>query len=190
MKPAEFLPPWWYISLMGILAVGILLICVNPPVPYWISALSEQVQLDAWVRFTGIFLVAIVLTHLIVFFTIRIIDGLFGLRGEATVEDLWPATMVGIMESVMYPLAFIAGGANFIGIWILVKVAGQWVRWGTEFPEPSLENMRLRRDQIIEAKKGRRRFNKFLVGNSLRVLLGGATYLIIRASVMVPVDVP
>jgi len=185
LRPARWLPLWWYLTLAALLLFGVFLICNNPQVPNWLLPLSLDIRGDAWSLLAGLLLVTSVLGHAIVFVAVRIMDELFGLSGESSVHDLWPATLVGIVEGLLYPIAILAGQPAFIGLWLGVKVAGQWGRWGTEFPPPSAEHAQLRRDRIIEAKKGRRRFNKFLVGNALRILLGGLTFLILQANVIV-----
>ena len=182
LPAAEFLPAQWYILLVVLLVAGVILACANPPLASWLYAFSSKVRPDSWSRFLGILLISVPITHLVVFFSVRGMDVLFGLRGEATVRDLWPATLVGLAEGILYPFAIMAGFAEFIGLWLAVKVAGQWVRWGAEFPGPSPDHPRLRTHQIMEAKRGRRRFNKFLVGNALRIILGGLTFLALSAS--------
>ena len=178
---AKFLPLWWYGFLALLLLAGLLLACDNPRLPSWMHAFSPKVRPDSWARFIGILLLSIPISHIVVFCSVRGMDVLFGLQGEATIRDLWPATLVGVAEGLLYPLVIMAGFAQFIGIWLAVKVAGQWVRWGTEFPAPSPDHPRLIVRQVIEAKRGRRRFNKFLVGNALRILLGGLTFLVLPA---------
>ena len=181
MKPVQYLPIPWYIATGIALALGILFVCTNPQAPPWIQVLSTSIRSDSWAIFIGAFLICLVASHLLVFFAIRGLDAQFGLSGEPSLEDLWPPTWVGMIEGTLYPLALMVDKAEFIGIWLAVKVAGQWVRWGTGFPTPT-KNERSDADEIFEAKKGRRRFNKFLVGSGLRILLGGLTYLILRAA--------
>jgi len=129
--------------------------------------------------FFGTLLVSIGVTHILTFFPVQVVDVLFDLAGESLREDLWPPTLVGILEGLMYPIAIAVGYGQFIGIWLAVKVAGQWVRWGTETPTGSAK--------VLQAKKGRRRFNKFLIGNALRIILAVITYSILRATVLRPI---
>jgi len=67
----------------------------------------------------------------------------------------------GVCESIMYLTAFLVGKPEFIGIWLALKVAGQWVRWKGEAPRRFFA----RRHNAEEANEGRRRFNAFLIGN-------------------------
>ena len=170
-----WLPWWWYAFLAALAIVGIALICANPLIP-WLRGFSSLVKPDSWAVLIGILLVAIGVTHVLTFFPVQGIDVLFDLAGESGREDLWPPTLVGVMEGLMYPVAIAVGSGEFIGIWLAVKVAGQWVRWGTETPTG--------RARVLQAKKGRRRFNKFLIGNALRIVLAVITYGLLRATVL------
>jgi hypothetical protein len=75
----------------------------------------------------------------------------------------------------MYPLAVMTDRSDFIGLWLLLKVAGQWPRWG--FPTgntPSVEDL----------DEGRRRYARFLIGNALTVMASFTTYVAVRAVVL------
>ena len=180
-KPAKLLPLWWYVVLAVVLLKGILLVSSNPSTPPWLLAVIPWLPAETLSRVLGLFLISLVASDLLVFAAIRGVDKLFGLEGESTVEDLWPSTLVGVVEGIMYPISFLVGRPEFIGIWLAVKVAGQWVRWGTEFPSRR-GSKREHQAEIIEAKRGRRRFNKFLIGNALRIILAGGTYLLLSAA--------
>ncbi len=54
------------------------------------------------------------------------------LEGSVQRRNLWPPALLGVCEAVLYPTAFIVGHTDFIGLWLLLKVAGQWPRWGLE----------------------------------------------------------
>jgi hypothetical protein len=116
----------------------------------------------------GIYFVSIVITHLVSFYTSRGIGVLLELEGPDTLPDIWSPALVGLAESVLYPTVLIAGKPDFIGVWLAVKVAGQWIRWGSD-----------EKDRI-KANEGRRRFNRFLVGNALSILAASATYGVIK----------
>jgi len=180
MQPAKWLPPWWYVLQGAFLIVGIILTCTNPQFPPVFASFSSLIRPDAWAVFLGILLVSIALSDFLIFLAIRGIDRLFDLVGEATMPDLWPSTLVGVTEGILYPVAIAVGKADFIGIWLAVKVAGQWVRWGTEYP-PTSGNTAKDQDLATEAKKGRRRFNKFLIGSGLRILFAALTFVFWRA---------
>jgi len=62
----------------------------------------------------------------------------------------WLPPILGMMERGLYVTAFYIDKPEFIGIWLVLKVAGQWVRW-------SQENV------------GRSIFTIFLIGNILNI---------------------
>jgi hypothetical protein len=172
-RPAR-LPAVWHISLLLCLLVGLLLIVINFPIAILIP-LTDTVQQDMWSRFLGIYIVSIVISHWVVYFTHRFVSNLFAIEDESTTADLWSPTLVGMLESVMYPAMLIVNYPDFIGFWLAIKVAGQWVAWkGEDKSDNGLSE---------EAKKGRRRFNRFLIGNSLRIILAGFTFFVLRATV-------
>jgi hypothetical protein len=75
---------------------------------------------------------------------------------------------VGFCEAWLYPVALITGHADFIGLWLAVKVAGSWVRWSGEGKKG---------DELDEA---RRRFNRFLIGNALSILGALIFYCVLK----------
>lgn len=166
---------WWWYSTLGILAVvGVFLLWFNPQLPPQVQQLSKIVRPGAWSILLGTYLIAIVLTHLLVFYSTRLVRVLLNLHGEETYADLWSPALVGVCESIMYPTALILGKAEFIGVWLAVKVAGQWVRWRGEAIEsaspPSIEIL----------NEGRRRFNAFLVGNALSIMASFITWAALK----------
>lgn len=66
--------------------------------------------------------------------------------------------IVGIIERSLYVSALIMGNPEFIGLWLAVKVAGQWNRWSE-----GIEN------NNMEIIPGRAFFNIFLIGNGLSI---------------------
>jgi hypothetical protein len=128
----------------------------------------------------GILLFSVPVTHLVTYFLMAGVDKLLGLSNESTRQDLWAPTLVGIIESILYPVVLISEHPEFIGVWLAVKVAGQWVGWGTGVPS----ERRFR--SLGSPNKGRRRFNKFLVGNGIRILLAGLTYAVIVITTFSP----
>jgi hypothetical protein len=181
MEPAYRLPAWWNVFLVTILIIGIVLVCINPLLHQNLTSLVPEFRSEAISRVVGILFISISLSHWCVFYLIQGVDKLFGLVGESTVEDLCPSSLVGVFEGILYPISFIIHQGEFIGLWLAVKVAGQWVRWGTEFPTDESKDGPLEL-RILEAKRGRRRFNKFLIGNAMRILLAGITYIFLRST--------
>jgi hypothetical protein len=167
----RLLPWWWYVILLLLAVAGIWLICLNPQLPQEFGRFSKRVRPDAWSTFAGILLLSIVLTHLLIFGTSRLLRSLLRLHGDDSHADMWAPALVGISESVMYPMTLFLGKPEFIGVWLAVKVAGQWVRWkGDAGQSPTTVE-----PDIDKLNEGRRRFNGFLVGSSLSIMSGTAT---------------
>ena len=168
----RFLPWWWYVILLLLSAAGICLIWLNPQLPHEFGRLSKKVRPDAWSTVGGILLLSIVLTHLLIFGVSRLLRLLLRLHGDDSHADMWSPALVGISESVMYPMALFLGKPEFIGVWLAIKVASQWVRWkgdAGQFPASG-------ESDIEKLNEGRRRFNGFLVGSSLSIMSGTATW--------------
>jgi hypothetical protein len=68
---------------------------------------------------------------------------------------VWPATVVGLGESFVYPIAIVMGKPDFLGFWVALKLAAQWKYWDDDKTKP------------IE---GRTRFYVFLLGNLLSII--------------------
>ena len=168
----QFLPKWWYFILTIIGLLGCLLVILNPQMPEAISRLSQKVKPDSWAILTGIYLISIVITHFFIFAVSRILRILLNLHGRETQADIWSPTLIGVCETILYPTVLFLGKAEFIGVWLAVKVAGQWVRWKGDLPQTAERN-----SLYFEAlNEGRRRFNAFLVGNALSIIAGMATF--------------
>ena len=69
----------------------------------------------------------------------------------------WMAQMVGCVERALYVASFQLGKIEFIGIWLALKVAGGWKRWG--------EEKKFDGRLIL----GRSFYQIFLIGNALSV---------------------
>jgi hypothetical protein len=64
----------------------------------------------------------------------------------------------------MYPTAFLLAKPPFIGIWLALKVAGQWSWWSVSHKD----------DEKVH--EGRRRYYQSLIGNAMSVMVGLLTY--------------
>lgn len=70
--------------------------------------------------------------------------------------DKWQPLVVGVVERVLYVATLQAGRGEFIGVWLALKVAGQWRRW-SQPAEPGIP-------------EGRSIYQNFLIGNGLSIL--------------------
>lgn len=62
----------------------------------------------------------------------------------------WTSKILGYIERSLYVASFQIGKPEFIGIWLALKVAGQWNRWS-------------------DKNTGRHIYNIFLIGNGLSI---------------------
>ena len=91
-----------------------------------------------------------------------VVDGLW--RGEAGVpsdakarSSAYLSRLVGFVERALFVATLQMGRGELIGIWLVLKVAGQWKRW-TEGEKVG--------DKTID---GRSAFNIFLIGSGLSI---------------------
>ena len=168
----NYLPFGWHLALAVGLIGGIVLARTHvPPIP-GIERVSARIPAEVWWKVVGVLLVAAATTHWTVSLVLKGLRSLFDLR-EATDNariGLWPPAFLGVLEAIMYPVALIAGHADFIGLWLLLKVASQWPGWGLR-----------ESDKVDELDRGRRRYYHFLIGNALMVLAGVVTYGVLKA---------
>ena len=170
--PLEWLPWQWWGILTLMAAGGTLLICVDPSPPTWAAQVSARVKPDAWWRLIGIYLLAVPFSHLAVALPLRGTHRLFKLRSTPGPENLWPPALLGACEAVLYPTALLLGHAEFLAIWLGLKVAGQWSRWGIGDKGDN------------DAHEGRRRYLQFLIGSALALMCGVATYAAMKVLVV------
>jgi len=188
----------WNVFVFLVLVVGLILWWSNPLFGNWIEAFCERVRPDAWGRLIGILLVSMGITHYLAFYLSRALGCLLELPEIQRHEEanLLSPAILGLCESIMYPTALVMQKAEFIGVWLALKVAGQWVRWGGELApasppstaEPESANgangggKKAGGDEAIaKANEGRRRFNRFLIGNALQVMAAVLTYGVLKA---------
>jgi hypothetical protein len=162
----------WYLFLAIVLVVGVLLLIVSGPFcPSW---MPPQVRSDGWGRLFGIIMISGVLSHVLIAYVLRRLDDWFELVDRnPPPKNLLPPASLGLCESVLYPSAWILGHAEFIGVWLALKVVGDWPRWGTHGEDP---------DALDE---GRRRYTRFLIGNALMLMAGAVTYGFVNVCVPV-----
>jgi len=72
--------------------------------------------------------------------------------------QFWQGDALARIEGVLYVAFLQLGLGNLIGVWLVLKVAGQWKRWMDDG------------DEKTQRPDGRSVFNIFLIGNALSVL--------------------
>jgi len=174
----ECLPLWWYLFLACVLAVGIAFLACHCTLPPLVARLSSRVKPDGWCSLLGIMLLSIVLSHIVVSLSLRFTWRLFDLEGPIRRINLWPPALVGLLESVLYPVALLTKHTDFIGLWMLLKVAGQWPRWGLEAKGQNEE-------RVKKLDEGRRRYSNFLIGNALNLLVALVAYGFLKMFVLI-----
>lgn len=115
----------------------------------------------------GYYIGAFVLSNIIARLVIsRVIKQLIKrtLKREDSSEARWLAGLIGSVEQAMYTASILLGYPGFIGVWLVLKAAGQWkVRWSGD-------------DAIGVPKE----YTIFLIGNALSFIGGVATALLIQ----------
>ena len=76
----------------------------------------------------------------------------------------WQPAIVGFLERGLYVGALHSGANEFIGIWLILKVAGNWKRWSED---------KSYADHFIA---GRNIYNTFLIGNALSIAYSAVGY--------------
>jgi len=102
---------------------------------------------------------AVVIGHLCI---AAFVDGLWAAEvsnpsDTRTRPAAYLSRLVGMVERVLFVASLQLGRAEFIGIWLVLKVVGQWKRWA--------EGERVG-DKVID---GRSSFNLFLIGSGLSI---------------------
>jgi hypothetical protein len=72
--------------------------------------------------------------------------------------ESWQPRVLAFLESILYIAFLQMGQAWFIGLWMALKVAGQWTRWSA------------RGDAATNQPPGPVVFNVFMIGNGLLIL--------------------
>ena len=94
------------------------------------------------------------------FFVKGVLDAahpLLGVPDESHRRSRWFAQAAGLMERCLYTTSWLAGKPEFVGVWLVLKVAGEWKGWTEE-----------------NRKEGHPRslFNTFMIGTGLSLLYG------------------
>jgi hypothetical protein len=172
-------PREYYLIYLSSLLFGIVVfICPNN----WFTWLSATTYLKInWRLFVGEFLIYFTLSQFIIQLLIIYTDKLINIEDIVYIipGEQWGPILVGNIEAILYPFSIIIGKPEFIGVWLALKVAGNWIGWGTETIGNTKEKRKTNENEDFipdSARKGRKIFNKFLFGCGLRIIFA---YLII-----------
>jgi hypothetical protein len=155
---------WWLFHTLC-LAVGILLLLSSIDFPEWLMRPFGMIPHSKFHLLLGIFLVTIPLSHIVNHALAYNLSVVFKLNPWASRENIYPPALIGVFESVMYPILLISNKPEFVGAWLALKVAGGWKGWQHN-------------------AESRRRFFKFLIGNLVTIILASITYLAILSFVI------
>ncbi|MCD6282938.1 hypothetical protein J7J84_04975 [bacterium] len=78
--------------------------------------------------------------------------------------DRWMPPVVGVIERTLYAVSYLLGHAEFIGLWLVLKVAGQWGRWN--------EGIEVKVGERQEHLPGRSIYYVFLCGTAASLAHG------------------
>lgn len=166
---------WAFVIMRGLpyvvawAVVGVAVWFAPLPVPACLTLPGSRIPADRWGTLLGLYCFAVAGSALLINPSLMGIRILFDLASAEDVKPvhLWPPLLVGSCEAVLYPTAVLLGKAEFISVWLALKVAGQWSFWTGDY-------------------KGRNRFNMFLIGNALSIAAALVFARIIQAVVMTP----
>ena len=176
-KKNQWLPRRWYLFLFLLLLVGIALLSWQPVLAAAFGKISSRVKADDWPKLLGILFVSVPLTSLAISLVLRFTGNVFDLKGPILRVNLWPPAFMGVLEAVLYPMALLARRPEFIGLWLALKVAGQWPRWGNA-PIGEGDN----REENLNER--RRRYSSALIGNALSLIAALITYAFLKMFVL------
>jgi hypothetical protein len=162
------LPAIWYVGVAIVALAGLGLVLwggiERPTVPVAIQRLSIRVKSDAWVLLLGIMLVGAALTHLLIRPAMEGMGRLFRLHPSTQMRHrLWGPAFLGTVESFLYPGALFVQQPSIIAAWLVLKVAGGWVKGGS----------RMERDYG-------ERFNRYLLGNAMSLFAAFVVFAFLK----------
>ena len=129
---------WWLLTTGGFTVLGVMILVFAPDTSRGLSV-------------GAIYLLGMGLSHPLIHLALRGFARLSKLPDHT--EDYYGPALIGFIEAIAYPTAFLLEAPEFIGVWLAIKVAGGWQGWAVK-------------------DNGRKRFNKFLFGNALMILAG------------------
>ena len=124
--------------------------------PNWLHQAAPAVTAGLWHRLVAIYLGTALISHVVIQPATKWLRRLDRIETAEQWEYIVPV-FAGALESMMYVTSWLVGRPEFMAFWVTLKVAGGWTVWNT----PS---------------EGRRRFQVFLAGNALQVILASLGY--------------
>jgi hypothetical protein len=125
-----------------------------------------------WWQYGVGYLFSVVVGHFLVYKLIEALWMNLGWKAGGEKDALRPVpehpAMVGLLERALYTSAWQLGKPEFIGLWLAVKVVGNWKGWSVD-AEPGGRRL-----------SGRSIFNLFLIGNGFSIAYGVVGALLIK----------
>ena len=158
------------LTIFGVVVgVGLLVLFLMPSRVDWLSRIDPSIDRN-WHRLFAFYVLAVALSGLAISYATH------GMRRLGGVDDgdreallapggVWPPVVLGTIEIVLYTTTLLMGQAGFIGVWLIIKVAGRWGDWQER------------------GQEARNRLRGFLVGTALSVVSAGITFGLIRGFV-------
>jgi hypothetical protein len=175
---------YYWIIMFAIAITSVLVLILRAYFPLGNNVIAEflhKIKPISWSLLLPIWFICIFVSNTAIFFIMRLMTYLLVRPtpnkeedGFAQRADFYGPALVGTCEVMLYPIALIKDMPEFIGIWLVLKVAGQWKRWTPDIKDNA---------DLVKADDGRRLYNKFLIGNALSIIFGILTYAAIKAFV-------
>ena len=152
-----------------IVGVGLLVLFLMPSRVDWLSRIDPSIERN-WHRLFAFYILAVALSGLAISYAthgMRRLGGIGDGDDEAHLAPagVWPPIVLGAVEIVLYTTTLLMGQAGFIGVWLILKVAGRWGDWQER------------------GQEARNRLQGFLVGTALSLVSAGITFGLIRGFV-------
>ena len=152
-----------------VVGVGLLVLFLMPSRVDWLSRMDPSIERN-WHRLFAFYLLAVALSGLAISYATHGMRRLGGVsdgdeEAHLTPAGVWPPVVVGAIEIVLYTTTLLMGQAAFIGVWLILKVAGRWGDWQGGGQEAT------------------NRLQGFLVGTALSLVSAGITFGLIRGFV-------
>ena len=152
-----------------VVGVGLLVWFLMPSRVDWLSRIDPSIERN-WHRLFAFYLLAVAISGLLISYAthgMRHLGGVSDGSDEARLASagVWPPVVLGAIEVVLYTTTLLMGQAGFIGVWLILKVAGRWGDWQER------------------GQEARGRIQGFLVGTALSVVSAGITFGLIRGFV-------